>query len=84
MAVILSGALGVRGDLVQDGQVEKAWRVASHTLGALGARGRDARLRLRSRLGARRAVLRSKLLGSSMTIGDRRAEALCGHYHWPF
>ena len=36
MAAILSGALGVRGDLVQDGQVEKACpalRVASHTLG---------------------------------------------------
>jgi hypothetical protein len=30
-------------------------------------------------------VLRSRLLGSSMTINDRRAEALCGHYykyHW--
>jgi hypothetical protein len=35
---------------------------------------------LRSRSGAGRAVLRSKLLGSSMTISDRRAEALCGHY----
>lgn len=95
MAEILSGALGAVGDLVQDGQVEKACpagRVASHELGGtprlrgrrLNRSRRDARLRLRSRPGVGRAVLSVQVAlavdGNRRSVWMRLLRAL---YYWP-